>query len=88
MARALLEQALASIDDPRQQANSRRDPDDSTVRHSATLRLLRATPFSEAWSSTNAHAYLEQRAGIEFDPDRVAAFIKMLREGGTKVSAV
>ena len=32
--------------------------------------------------------FIVYRTGIEFDPDRVAAFIKMLREGGTKVSAV
>jgi len=36
----------------------------------------------------DAQAYLEQRAGVEFDPDLVAAFIKMLRDGETKASAV
>ena len=43
-------------------------------------------PYREAWSSADAEAYVVQRAGIEFDPDLVAAFIKMLREGETKAS--
>jgi putative nucleotidyltransferase with HDIG domain len=45
-------------------------------------------PYREAWSSADAEAYLEERAGIEFDPDLVAAFLKMLRESETKASSV
>jgi len=40
-------------------------------------------PYRDAWSSADAEAYLELRAGIEFDPELVAAFIKMLRQGET-----
>jgi putative nucleotidyltransferase with HDIG domain len=36
-------------------------------------------PYRDAWSSADAEAYLELRAGIEFDSELVAAFIKMLR---------
>ena len=45
-------------------------------------------PYREAWSSVEAETYLEQRAGIEFDPDLVAAFLKMLRASETKVNVV
>jgi putative nucleotidyltransferase with HDIG domain len=38
-------------------------------------------PYRDAWSSADAEAYLKDRSGIEFDPDLVAAFVKMLRDG-------
>jgi len=45
-------------------------------------------PYREAWSSAEAETYLEQRAGIEFDPDLVAAFLKLLRASETRVNTV
>ena len=45
-------------------------------------------PYREAWSSAKAAAYLEQRAGIEFDPDLVATFMKMLREREMTVGTI
>jgi putative nucleotidyltransferase with HDIG domain len=45
-------------------------------------------PYRDAWSSAKAAAYLEQRAGIEFDPDLVATFMKMLREREMTVSTI
>jgi HD-GYP domain-containing protein (c-di-GMP phosphodiesterase class II) len=45
-------------------------------------------PYRDAWSSAKAAAYLEQRAGIEFDPDLVATFLKMLRERQMTVSTI
>jgi len=42
-------------------------------------------PYREAWSSEKTVAYLEERAGLEFDPDLVAAFIRMLRQGEAQV---
>ena len=41
-------------------------------------------PYREAWESERAMAYIEERAGREFDPDIARAFITMLRktEGG------
>jgi putative nucleotidyltransferase with HDIG domain len=45
-------------------------------------------PYREAWSSSDAEAYLEERAGVEFDPDLVASFLKMLRQSETKVGSV
>ena len=45
-------------------------------------------PYREAWSSAKAAAYLEQRAGIEFDPDLVTTFLKMLRERQMTVSTI
>jgi putative nucleotidyltransferase with HDIG domain len=45
-------------------------------------------PYRDAWSSAKAAAYLEQRAGIEFDPALVATFMKMLRERQMTVSTI
>ena len=42
-------------------------------------------PYRDAWSSTEALAYLERRAGEEFDPDIVATFARLLREGELQV---
>lgn len=43
--RDLLAKALASIDDLRRQLNARSDPDESTVRHSATESYACPTPM-------------------------------------------
>ena len=38
-------------------------------------------PYRDAWPSEKTLAYLEERAGTEFDPDLVAAFIRTLAAG-------
>jgi putative nucleotidyltransferase with HDIG domain len=42
-------------------------------------------PYREAWESERIFAYLLERAGTEFDPDLVMAFVKLLREGEARV---
>ena len=36
-------------------------------------------PYREAWSSSEALAYIRERAGSEFDPEAVDAFVDMMR---------
>ena len=42
-------------------------------------------PYRDAWSSEKTVGYLEERAGLEFDPDIVSAFLRMLREGEAQI---
>jgi len=42
-------------------------------------------PYRDAWPSEKTVAYLEERAGLEFDPDLVASFARMLRQGEAQV---
>lgn len=42
-------------------------------------------PYRDAWPAEKTMAYLEERAGSEFDPDLVAAFIRTLRQGQAQV---
>jgi len=42
-------------------------------------------PYRDAWESEKVMSYLTERAGTEFDPDLIAAFIKMLRQGEAQV---
>lgn len=42
-------------------------------------------PYREAWPSDKTMSYLEERAGTEFDPDLVTAFMRTLREGEAQV---
>ena len=42
-------------------------------------------PYREAWPSEKTMSYLEERAGSEFDPDMVSAFIRTLRNGEAQV---
>jgi HD-GYP domain-containing protein (c-di-GMP phosphodiesterase class II) len=42
--------------------------------------LCTTRPYREAWSQEAAAAYLEERAGVEFDPDLVSAFVRLLRQ--------
>ena len=37
-------------------------------------------PYREAWPQEKALTYLEDRAGAEFDPELVAAFVRMMRQ--------
>jgi len=42
-------------------------------------------PYRDAWPSDRTMLYLEDRAGTEFDPEIVAAFIRTLRQGQAQV---
>jgi putative nucleotidyltransferase with HDIG domain len=42
-------------------------------------------PYRDAWPAEKTMAYLEERAGSEFDPDLVTAFIRTLRQGQAQV---
>ena len=45
-------------------------------------------PYREAWESARALAYIEERAGTEFEPEAATAFVAMMRkaEGGIQLS--
>ena len=45
-------------------------------------------PYRDAWPTDKTMAYLEERAGTEFDPDMVAAFLRMLRDGEARVKVL
>jgi len=45
-------------------------------------------PYRDAWELERVLAYLLERAGTEFDPDLVTAFMDLLRRSETLVSAV
>jgi putative nucleotidyltransferase with HDIG domain len=45
-------------------------------------------PYRDAWESERATAYLAERAGTEFDPDLVTAFVGMLRQGQAEVKVL
>jgi len=45
-------------------------------------------PYREAWPSEKVLAYLEERAGTEFDGDIARAFVRMMRERESKVSSL
>jgi putative nucleotidyltransferase with HDIG domain len=47
--------------------------------------LSTTRPYREAWPSEKTMSYLEERAGSEFDPDMIAAFIRTLRNGEAQV---
>ena len=42
-------------------------------------------PYRDAWASDKVMNYLEERAGTEFDPNLVTAFVRMLRQGEAQV---
>ncbi len=42
-------------------------------------------PYRKAWSELETRAYIEQNAGILFDPKLVKIFLKILDEGGNSV---
>jgi len=42
-------------------------------------------PYRDAWPSEKILIYLEHRAGVEFDPGLVAAFVRMMRKGEAQV---
>ena len=47
--------------------------------------LITRRPYREAWPHPQAIAYLDERAGVEFDPAIVATFVRMMQEGHTQV---
>jgi len=50
---------------------------------------LRTTrPYREAWESGRALAYIQERAGVEFDPGIAQAFIAMMRQWDQRIAAV
>jgi putative nucleotidyltransferase with HDIG domain len=42
-------------------------------------------PYRDAWESERVIAYLVERAGTEFDPDLVTAFVRIVRHGEAQV---
>ena len=42
-------------------------------------------PYRDAWESERVCSYLLERAGTEFDPDLVTAFINLLRRSETQL---
>jgi len=42
-------------------------------------------PYRDAWPSEKTMSYLEERAGLEFDPELVAAFVRTLKLGQAQV---
>lgn len=47
--------------------------------------LCTTRPYREAWSSARAVAYLQARAGAEFDGSMVDAFVSVLTAGEARV---
>ena len=45
-------------------------------------------PYREAWPVERVLPYIEGRAGLEFDPDYVAAFISMMRKWESQVALI
>ena len=45
-------------------------------------------PYRDAWESERALGYIEEKAGIEFDPDIVKAFTQMMRQWDKRVVGV
>lgn len=48
--------------------------------------LCTRRPYRDAWTSDAATNYLETRAGVEFDPELVLAFTRMLRASQTSTA--
>ena len=47
--------------------------------------LCTRRPYRDAWAPEKAAAYLEERAGAEFDPDLVAAFVRLLGQSDVEL---
>ena len=45
-------------------------------------------PYRDAWEFEKVLAYLNERAGLEFDPELVAAFIRMMRQWEPQVAVL
>ena len=47
--------------------------------------LITTRPYRDAWPHEQAIGYLDERAGVEFDPQIVRAFVRMMQQGNTQV---
>jgi putative nucleotidyltransferase with HDIG domain len=47
--------------------------------------LITRRPYRDAWPHAQAVAYLDERAGLEFDPQIVQAFMRMMGEGDARL---
>ena len=47
--------------------------------------LITRRPYRDAWPHPQAVAYLDERSGLEFDPQIVQAFMRMMGEGDAQV---
>jgi putative nucleotidyltransferase with HDIG domain len=45
-------------------------------------------PYRDAWELPRVLAYLEERAGLEFDPQYVTPFVRMMRESELRVAVL
>lgn len=45
-------------------------------------------PYREAWPQERTLAYVEGRSGVEFDPEMVTAFVRMMREREPQVAVL
>jgi putative nucleotidyltransferase with HDIG domain len=45
-------------------------------------------PYRDAWPADLTENYLEERAGVEFDPDLVTAFLGILRKGDVEMKVL
>lgn len=45
-------------------------------------------PYRDAWSPEQTETYLEKRAGVEFDPDLIAVFLRTLRKGEVEMKVL
>ena len=45
-------------------------------------------PYREAWSFEKTLGYIEERSGLEFDPELCAAFVRMMRQWEPQVAIV
>jgi cyclic di-GMP phosphodiesterase len=50
--------------------------------------LITTRPYRDAWPHAQAMTYLDERAGIEFDPKIVHAFVRMMQEGNAQVQVL
>ena len=47
-----------------------------------------STPYRDAWSFEKTLGYLEERKGLEFDPELCATFVRMMRQWEPQVAVV
>ena len=45
-------------------------------------------PYREAWAQDRALAYVQSRAGTEFDPELAAAFLRMMHQWEPQVAVM